>query len=343
MRSWGSHERGPRACAALASGAVLLAILLGLPALVQAQDPFAAAVAAYVPGSNGGFGAERLPDIVLGPPHGGGATQGSLHVLALGIGGSITLEFAPRAICNGPGPDFTIFENAFHIGSSAGPLFTEYAYVAVSQNGMDFIEFPYDPGTGAGLAGRTPVFSHPDNGIDPLDPSVSGGDTFDLDAIGLDWVRYVRITDVAGAIPDVGDMPQFTLAPNAGFDLDAAAALHPCNPLDAATPTASPTTVPVSPTTTPMSAETPTAVPTPAVPTATAPTSDAATPTPTAVPAIPGDLDGDGERTAADLSLLIAAIFADGDTVVAGRAADLNGDARVTAADIVEFANLRTQ
>lgn len=334
------------------AGAVALAGGAGAP--VYAHDPFAAAVFDYQPGSNGGFGADLLPDIVLGPPRGGGATQGSLHVLALGIGGSITLEFAPRAICNGPGPDFTIFENVFHIGSMAGPLFTEYAYVAVSRDGVEFVDFPFDAATGVGLAGRTAVFSHPDNGIDPLDPTVSGGDTFDLDSVGLDWVRYVRITDVAGAIPDVGDMPQFTLPPNAGFDLDAAAALHPCDPGALASPTPTATLAP-SPVATPsfspslppgIATATPTEVtsapthsPTPAL----SPTEVVPTATATQTGGRPGDLDGDGELTDADLALMIAAIFATGGAPSAGHPADLNDDTRVSAADVVRFAILRLQ
>jgi hypothetical protein len=296
-------------------------------------DPFADAVAAYTPGVNGGFGADELPGVVLGPPVGGGATQGSLDVLALGSGGSITLRFDPPVICDGPGVDFTVFENAFHSGTPSGPLFVEYAYVAVSQDGEHFVEFPYDPSSGVGLAGRTPVFSAPDNGISPLDPAVSGGDSFDLADVGLAWATYVRITDVGGAIPDFGDLPQFSVAPNAGADIDAVAAVNACDP-SATTPTPTATATPTEPT-----SASATATPGGASPTSTAP--------PT--PSVAGDLDGDGRVTAADVAWLLAELFdGDGDraaaaiggSVPSGPAADVNGDGRITAADLAALRQL---
>jgi hypothetical protein len=51
----------------------------------HAQDAFPDAIASYSAGPNGGFGANGLPDIVLGPPQGAGMTQGSLDVLALRV------------------------------------------------------------------------------------------------------------------------------------------------------------------------------------------------------------------------------------------------------------------
>ncbi len=291
------------------------------PHKTSAQDAFADAVTAYAPGVNGGFNAADLPNIVLGPPHGSGAMQGSFDVLALGIGGAIVLRFDAPVICDGPGGDFTVFENAFHSGSPAGPVFAEYGYVAVSQDGEHFTEFPYDASTHVGLAGQTPVLSNPDNDIDPLDPTMSGGDAFDLAAVGLAWAAYVRITDVGGAIADPGDLPQFTVAPNAGFDLDAIAAVHACDPGALPTPTATGTTVPIS-----------------------------ATPTRTRAPSMAGDLDRDGSITDADVRQLIAELFdGDGDTVsavaggsvVSGVEADVNGDGRITAADLAGVRGLR--
>jgi len=313
----------------------------------RAQDPFADAVAAYEPGVNGGFGSDLLPDILLGPPRAGGPTQGSLDVLALGIGGSVVIQFDLPVICDGPGADFTVFENAFRIGSLAGPLFTEYAYVAVSQDGVLFTEFPFDAETGIGLAGRTPVLSHPDNGISALDPAVSGGDLFDLADVGMAWASYVKITDVAGAIPDVGDMPQFTLVPNAGFDLDALAAVNACDPIavDSPTPTPTHTQLPTDPSPTPTATAAVDA-------TATATPPEVATPSPTAVADLPGDLDGDGQRTDADTTLLVAEIFdgdgdgasaAGGGAIASGPAADVNADARISAADVTALALLRAR
>jgi hypothetical protein len=94
------------------------------------------------------------------------------------------------------------------------------------------------------------VISHPDNGVDPLDAAVSGGDPFDLAAVGLAWASHVRITDVAGAVSDPGDLPQFNVPPGGGFDLDAVAALHGCDPGAPPTSTPSPTSTLPPPTAT---------------------------------------------------------------------------------------------
>jgi hypothetical protein len=329
--------------------AALTALLLASAALpAQAQDPFADAVAAYTPGINGGFGDDELPDILLGAPRGAGEVQGSFDVLALGKGGSVTLRFELPVICDGPGVDFTVFENAFHSGSPSGPLFTEYAYVAVSQDGEHFVELPYDADTGAGLAGQTPVLSDPDNGISPLDPAVSGGDAFDLAGTGLAWAAYVRITDVGGTIRDFGDLPQFSIAPNAGFDLDAVAALHACDPAAAASPTPTATATPDVGNATPTSTPTSDGVddtPTPTV------TGGVGSPSPTATEPVVGDLTGDGLVTDADTAQLVAELFdGDGDTraavgggdVASPPAADVTDDAFVTAADLVGLMERRT-
>jgi hypothetical protein len=324
-----------------------------------AQDPFADAVVSFRPGTHAGFGAEELPDIVLGPPRGSGLRQGSFDVVSLGDDGVIVIGFELPVICDGPGADFIVFENAFRAGSDSGPVFTDYGIVAVSQDGEQFVELPHDPTTFAGLAGQTPVFSHPDNMIDPLDPSVSGGDVFDLAGSGLGWAAYVRVTDPGAAIADAGNL--IPRADNAGFDLDAIAALHACDPSSLSTPTPSPTSDPVSPTAT----DTPTvdvASPTPTADTAT-PTLPAATATasaPNASPTltatapvgVPGDLDGDGAVTAADAALLIAELYdGDGDSVTdassagvdAGAAADVNRDGYVTAADVAALAARRSE
>src|SRR5262245_45121378 len=170
-----------------------------------AQDPFADSVVSFTPGTHAGFGADQLPGIVLGPPRGAGLTQGSFDVVSLGNDGVIVIGFALPVICDGPGADFTVFENAFHSGLPSGPIFTDFGIVAVSQDGEHFVDLPYDATTYAGLAGQTPVLSNPENAIDPLDPSVSGGDVFDLAATGLSWAAYVRITDPGTTIDDVGN------------------------------------------------------------------------------------------------------------------------------------------
>ena len=295
--------------------------------LARAQDPFADAVVSFMPGTGAGFGADDLPGIVLGPPHGAGLIQGSFDVVSLGNDGVIVLRFDLPLICDGPGADFTVFENAFHAGSPTGMVFAEYGIVAVSQDGDHFIDLPYDPTTHVGLAGQTPVLSSPDNDIDPLDPSVSGGDQFDLADVGLPWAAYVRITDPGAAIPDPGN--QLPGGNQAGFDLDAIAALHACDPSQLSTPTDTPTALVGTPT--------PTATPTP-------PSDPSATPTGTNEPtALPGDVDGNGTIDSADIRQLIGELYdgdgdeigaAGGGAIASGPAADANGDGRITAADV---------
>ena len=297
-------------------GSAAAAALLLVAAAAPAQDPFADAVTEYTVGAGGGFGSEFLPDAVIGPPRGGGPIQQSLDVVSLGNDGTITVRFDLPLICDGPGADFVVFENAFHVGTPDGPVFEEYGIVAVSQDGVAFVEFPYDATSHAGLAGRVPVLSHPDNGINPLDPSVAGGDVFDLADLGLAWVAYVRITDPGAAIPDPGD--RIPPGDKGGFDLDAVAALHACEPSGEDTPT-------------------PTFTPTP-----TPPTDATATVTPTAGAAT-GDLNHDGMVDESDRRLLVAELFdgdddtastAAGGDVATGPFADLNGDGLITAADL---------
>ncbi len=314
----------------LLSTTTALALGIAAPAPVHAQS-FVAAVVDFVPGTGAGYGQDRLPDIVLGPPRGGGPIEGSADVLSLGNGGRIVLEFAPP-ICDGPGADFTIFENAFAIGDEFGPIFAEVGIVEVSRDNLDYTMFPYDAEDFSGLAGITPVFAHPGNNLDPLDPNESGGDPFDLADLGIDRVRFVRITDPGAAIADPGNrIPPGT---SGGFDLDAIAVLHECSSA-AATPTATGTA-------------TATATHTAADPQRTAtPTQMVPTATPSATPeeaGLPGDADANDIVDRADLALAVLEIY-DGDgsarsdvaygTVATSPDVDANGDGRVTAADLV--------
>lgn len=298
------------------AGALAAAALWLVAAAASAQDPFADAVVDLAIGAGGGFGSDFLPDAVTGPPRGGGRLQQSLDVVSLGNDGRITVRFDQPVICDGPGADFTVFENAFHVGTPDGPIFEEFGIVAVSQDGIDFVELPYDAASHAGLAGRVPVLSHPDNGIDPLDPAVAGGDPFDLADVGLAWAAYVRITDPGAAIPDPGD--RIPPGDKGGFDLDAVAALHACalGGTDTPTPTFTPTASPP--------------------PTAT-----------TGPPPAAGDLNGDGRVDDRDRRWLVAELFdgdgddvgaAGGGAVASGPAADLNADGRLTAAELAAFA-----
>jgi hypothetical protein len=153
---------------------------------------------AFGPGQNTGQAA--FPKPLLGPPRGGGATQGSMDVVSLGNGGTVTLAFGQTRIVDGAGPDFIVFENAFLAGGDPSAPFAELARVEVSLDGQTWVAFPCavsSPPYGS-CAGWHPVFANADeNDIDPLDPSVAGGDAFDLADVGLGEARFVRITDRA--------------------------------------------------------------------------------------------------------------------------------------------------
>ncbi len=220
---------GPGGLPAPAVGVAVGALVLALLATPRpaASDPCVDQVVSYTVGQNGGFNEDMLPNVVLGAPYGLGQSAGSLDVFSLGNGGSITVAFTDNRIVDGPGPDFTIFENAFNAPGLG--IFTEVGVVAASEDGVSFIEFPHGAGGSdlAGLAGQTPVYANPDtNTIDPRDPTVSGGDQFDLATIGLASARYLRITDPGAAIDDVGNHFPTPGPGKSGFDLDAAIAIH---------------------------------------------------------------------------------------------------------------------
>jgi Thrombospondin type 3 repeat len=218
-----------------------LAVLLLLVPHAHAE-PFADAVLGYAIGTGGGAREADLPGIVLGPPRGGGAFSGSFETFSLGLGGHIVLAFTDNVIVDGPGADFTIFENPFLLrGVTTLPPYAEPSTVSVSADGVHWAVFscalaapPYYPG----CAGVYPVFADAGDPTapSPLVPSTtpiealvgipvddfvpppgSGGDSFDLAAVGLAAARFVRI--------DAGPYDA-RLAGLSGFDLDAVAAVH---------------------------------------------------------------------------------------------------------------------
>jgi len=210
-------------------------------------DPYADEVVAFTAGTNGGLNAEELPGIVLGAPQGEGLFLGSFDVVSLGVSGSIAVRMADNVIVDGPGADFTVFENAFleiGAGSLTQPPFAEPGRVEVSQDGVTWFAFACDLSESAGpywpgCAGVYPVLSdgtlatpHPSIptttpigdlvGISVLSiqaPAGAGGDSFDLADVGLAWARYVRIV-AAGFAPPV------TGTGDSAFDFDAVAAIH---------------------------------------------------------------------------------------------------------------------
>jgi hypothetical protein len=157
--------------------------------------------------------------LILGGPRGGGAYQGSLHVLSLGNSGNVIVAF-DVTIVNGPGEDFIVSENPFFIYGGSGAVFAELSYVEVSSDGIDFARFPSISLTPQGgqmfpenienLAGVNPVYANVDeNDIDPCDPAVAGGDAFDLNDllndplvqsgdVDLQNINYTKLIDIVG-------------------------------------------------------------------------------------------------------------------------------------------------
>jgi hypothetical protein len=231
---------------------ILMIFAIMILAGAAAGDPYVDSIVAVSFGA-GADAAFSNPARVLGPPqaYDNLGIGGSTDVLNIGLGGSVTVEFVDNTIYDGPGPDFTVFENAFYIGGSFDEVYLEPGYVEVSDDGAVFVRFPCDyivqdpplendprPAHYVGFAGIHPVFSNSTNGISPLDPAVSGGDTFDLAdvaveaaAAGVDIqnIHFIRISDVyvKQGKDSEGDIIPGTNYPTPnGFDLDAIAALH---------------------------------------------------------------------------------------------------------------------
>lgn len=183
------------------------------------------------PGVNGGFKRHLFPAIVYGRPQTGGT-----HVYSLGGGGTILITLNGYIIVDGPGADFTIFENPQAL--TGYQLFAERAQVGVSDRGTDmedFVFFPcdaFDPMFEyAGCAGVRTVNAS----ANPLDPQVSGGDAFDLHDVKLAYAKHIIIRDLGTCR---ADDPTYYAADGSllcaasgtqGFDLDAMAIVNGVN------------------------------------------------------------------------------------------------------------------
>ncbi len=176
-------------------------------------DAFADEVVSFEPGEGAGYGQDRMPDVVLGPPVGGG-TSGSLDVVSFGREGVIVLLLTDFTLIDGEGTDLLVFENPF-------PGWYELGVVGVSDDGVNFVDWPCDTTNAEagypGCAGVQQVWSSPDSGIAGDDVQFAGGDAFDLANIGVSAARYLRIRD-AGVNSYDGT--------SGGFDLDAVAVIH---------------------------------------------------------------------------------------------------------------------
>ena len=172
----------------------------------------------------------QTPDKALGS-----AVGNSFDIVTLGRGGSITLTF-DKPISNGPGADFSVFENGIN------DSFLELAWVEVSSDGSTFSRFPGVSFTASPVGGF--------GSIDPTD--IDGfaskyrqgfGTPFDLENLngvsGLDInaIHFVRLVDIVGDGTVFDDFPsnqggphpiydQFPTVLSAGFDLDAVAVIN---------------------------------------------------------------------------------------------------------------------
>lgn len=158
------------------------------------------------------------------------------NVISLGDGGTAIVQFA-RAIINGPGPDFAVFENAFD------DYFLELAFVEVSSDGQHYFRFPAHSLTPTDSQITTFGKLNCEK-IHNLAGKYRGGygTPFDLEEMkniaGLDvmHITHIRLVDVVGSVDSL--YATYDTAGNAvndpfptpfgsgGFDLDAVAVLH---------------------------------------------------------------------------------------------------------------------
>ena len=169
-------------------------------------------------------------------------TGSSANVVSLGDGGSITLGF-DRAITNGAGADFAVYENGF-LSGTAGLASLELATVAVSSDGIHF--FTFNAVSLTQTSTQVGPFDLLDarNLHDLAGKYVAGyGTGFDLSELAgvsplldINNVTEVRVTDVVGSIDprygtrdSLGNMindPFSTPYASSGFDFNGIAVLN---------------------------------------------------------------------------------------------------------------------
>jgi hypothetical protein len=196
---------------------------------------FVVDVVSFTPGADSGVGADKLPQVVQGPPVGCGESPAPVcgntnDVVSLGKGGAIVVELG-AAIADGEGADFVVFENAFFVGPEPDggvadwPIFAEAGEVSVSADGETWATWSCAPDAEHpnGCAGYAPVPQRASDADCTAASLACGGDAFDLAdlADAPDAPRFVRIVDES-TTPAGGQ--------NAGFDLDAIAVLARSDP-----------------------------------------------------------------------------------------------------------------
>lgn len=148
------------------------------------------------------------PVATLGPVNSSIASLGDLDTAQIAAGdvpGEITLSF-DASIYNGEGADFAVFENGF---MSGGKLFAELAYVEVSTDGVNFVQFPSISLTedlvGAyGTIDATDVYNlagkHAKHYGTPFDLENLVGDPLVTSSlVDLNDINYVKLIDIPGS------------------------------------------------------------------------------------------------------------------------------------------------
>ena len=132
----------------------------------------------------------------------------SSRTVSFGHGGEMVLQVKHGGwIFNREGPDFAVFENPIRLGNS-GLIYQEFAHVGVAKENIPekYQWFECKPLT-KNIAGCA--------GVVPTD---EGGDQFDLSALGIDKIRFIKIRDT-GQNKNLGLSTE-------GFDLDALYLFH---------------------------------------------------------------------------------------------------------------------
>ena len=256
-----------------------LALSAALASAAHAS-PYATTLVEYDPGLNPAAGFTNAaaslgePTRVTSPnsPFGGATTPfqspfGTDEIVSIGEGGSLTVAFdAP--VRNDPanpfGLDLLIFGNAFYFDSSfpdgiAAGLFGSGGVVAVSADGISFVEVPGVPAVGnfptLGFTDPSGPFTTTDGGpatgsipsdfTKPVDPAFNpiglsfadlvagydgsgGGVGIDIGLLGFSEIRFVRITNPigSGTTPEIDGFADVAIpAPATAMPLLALAAL----------------------------------------------------------------------------------------------------------------------
>lgn len=161
--------------------------------------------------------------------------KSDVSVVSLGDSGVAVLSF-DGVILDGPGADFAVFENSF------GHNFLELAFVEVSKDGKNYQRFPAQFLSDTTIQIGPFAISEPTNLYNLAGKyKAKYGTPFDLNELGIDSVRFVRVVDVVGTIDakhatrdskgnKINDPYPTDFANNGlytgGFDLDALGLIH---------------------------------------------------------------------------------------------------------------------